>query len=246
MSLIIGIIGAMREEINKLEEHVKDKKVHVVNKFMTFTQGTLEGKQVVYAYSGIGKTFASSVATILILNFKCTHILFTGVAGGLTNELEIGDIVIAKDLVDYDMNCTNFKNFMEPDYKYQIGEIPFTSPKVHILPCDKSLIELGLKSSVSKETKLYIGRIATGSEFLTQDRKKGLKNLWTELENPLGAEMEGSAVAQICFAFEIPFLAIRAISDKLDGDANKEFGTFVQKAADNTYTIIQNIVKNVQ
>lgn len=246
MSLMIGIIGAMMEEIKKLEEHVKEQKIHVLNEHMSFTSGNLEGKPVVFARAGIGKTFASSVATIMLVHFKCTHILFTGVAGGLTNELEIGDIVIAKDLVDYDMNCKNFINYFEPEYKYKLGEIPFTKPLVYLLPCDESLIKFALQSSISKETKMYIGRIATGSEFLTQKRKKELKDIWNELQNPLGVEMEGSAVAQICFAFKIPFLAIRAISDKLDGDANKEFGTFLQKAADNTFHIIQNVVKNIQ
>jgi adenosylhomocysteine nucleosidase len=160
----------------------------------------------------------------------------------MSESLGLGDIVIAKDVIDYDMDCRNFILSFNPSYKHKLGEIPFSN--LRAFPCDPKLMEIALKSNV--EAKTHVGRIATGSEFVVQSRKQHLfDKYWKELENPLCLEMEGSAVAQICHVYKIPFLVLRTISDTFSGDANEEFDKFLKVAAEHNNAIALFILKNL-
>eukprot|EP01080_Neovahlkampfia_damariscottae_P011951 gene11951-5352_t len=238
----IGILGAMPEEIQLIQSEAQNVVEHKLNDFTTIYEGILENKKIVFGVSGVGKTFASSVVTTMIHKFHITTLIFTGLAGGMSEDNELGEIVIGKDVIDYDMDCRNFILPFDSEYKHKLGEIPFT--KLRAFACDQKLIEIAMKSD-TKVTK-KIGRIATGSEFVVQSRKQEIfDKSWKELEFPLCVEMEGSAVAQICQVYNIPFLLLRTISDTFKGDANLEFGKFLKVAAEHNNSMALFIVKNL-
>eukprot|EP01027_Heterolobosea_sp_BB2_P001480 GEZU01002247.1.p1 GENE.GEZU01002247.1~~GEZU01002247.1.p1 ORF type:complete len:259 (-),score=60.37 GEZU01002247.1:174-950(-) len=246
-----GIIGAMNEEIAKLQEHVTDRVDIVHNHYLTFTEGKLHGREVVFAKCQVGQIFAASVATTLITVFKVDAVIFTGVAGAMSEDLNVGDIVVGHDVICYDMNCKNFLLPWDMEYRHKLGEIPIIrTPEGKALReflCTEHMIDLALKAPRPEGVKMKRGRIITGSEFLTSERKKELRAL-LEQEGTFGevsaVEMEGAAVAQICHVYNVPFILLRSISDSLHGDALVEFSTFVQSAADNLWSVVSYIVSN--
>ena len=119
----IGILAAMPQEIVKLEENVTDQ-VKTQKGIFSFTTGKLGGKDVVFGAANIGMVFAGSAATTMINEFGATAIVFTGVAGGLLPGQKVGDLVVGKDVVNYEMDARSFCPPWDADYKYQLGEIP--------------------------------------------------------------------------------------------------------------------------
>jgi len=186
-SVKVGIIGAMPEELAKLHEKAKTHTERKHGKYITFYEGVIDDCEVVYALSNVGMVFASSVATTMIDVYGATHVIFTGVGGGLKEGQSIGDIVIAKDLINYDFNCKNFEMSFAPDKKFERGEIPFVGLKD--FACDEKLIQLALEAPHPSRTPV-VARVVTGSEFVVGSRKKELKPLWEELGNPHIVEME--------------------------------------------------------
>eukprot|EP01080_Neovahlkampfia_damariscottae_P005324 gene5324-9134_t len=239
---VIGVLGAMPEEIQLIQQKAKNVVTHKLNNFITIFEGEIEGKKIVFGNSGVGKTFASSVVTTMINQFQITSLIFTGLAGGMSESIGLGDIIIAKDVIDYEMDCRNFKLPWDETYQHKLGEIPFL--QLRTFPCDKKLIDIAMKTKIEVSKKL--GRIASGSEFVIQSRKKEIYDkIWKELEFPDCLEMEGSAVAQICHVYQIPFLLIRTISDTFKGDANLEFGKFLKVAAQHNNEMAIDIIKNL-
>jgi adenosylhomocysteine nucleosidase len=239
---IIGVLGAMPEEIQLIKEKAKNVIVHKLNEIMTIFEGELEGKKIIFAHSGVGKTFASSVVTTMIVQFKIEALIFTGLAGAMSESLGLGDVVIGKDVIDYEMDCRNFILPWDRNYQHKLGEIPFLNFRTYA--GDEKLAEIAMKSNVG--VKIHSGRIATGSEFVIQSRKQDLYDkFWKDLEYPLCLEMEGSAVAQICHVYKIPFILLRAISDTFKGDANQEFEKFLKIAAEHNNQMAVFIIKNL-
>eukprot|EP00622_Pseudochattonella_farcimen_P004269 FR739627.1.p1 GENE.FR739627.1~~FR739627.1.p1 ORF type:complete len:212 (+),score=33.41 FR739627.1:55-636(+) len=187
---------------------------------------------------------ASCVTTALINLFKVEALVFTGVAGGLTEALKVGDIVVASHAINYDMDVTAFTLPWQPDYKHQRGELPFTNWRDY--EADPHLLTLATNSTTAaagaSDMTVKVGRIATGSEFVTVPRKIELKATWDLVGNPDAVEMECAGVAQVCKMYQVPFLGLRAISDTITGDANADFGAFCQEAADNLWPIVESIV----
>ena len=227
----IGIIGAMDEEVDILVE-LMDIKETIEKASLKFYKGTLEGKDIVLVRCGIGKVNSALCTQILISEFDVDAIVNTGVAGALHSELDVQDIVISTDAIQYDVDTTAFG-----DPK---GTIPRMESSVFV--ADEKLINAAYESSVkeSKSNKVFKGRVATGDIFISS------KELKDELVNDFNAycgEMEGGAIAHVCTLNKVPFVIIRAMSDKADGSADVTYDEFVKVAAHNSKDIVLNMLK---
>jgi len=231
---VIGIIGAMHEEIIELKKEMIDlKELKVAN--MVFYSGKLEEKNIVLVESGIGKVNAAICTTILIEKFSIKKLIFTGVAGGVNNKLNVGDIVISTDLIQHDVDATAF------GAKY--GEIPRMG--IINFKADKDLIKIAedVSKKMFDDKNIMVGRILSGDQFISStDKITWLRDTF----HGECVEMEGAAVAQVCYVYKIPFVVLRAISDKADHSANVDFAKFVHIAADNSKNIVLGMLKNMR
>ncbi|MCK5780712.1 MAG: 5'-methylthioadenosine/adenosylhomocysteine nucleosidase [Psychrilyobacter sp.] len=230
---MIGIIGAMHEEIIELKGLIKNLKEEKVIG-MSFFSGELEGKEIVLVEGGIGKVNATICTTLLIEKFKIEKLIFTGVAGGTNPEIEVGDIVISNELIEHDFDCTAFG--------MKHGEIPRMDTS--IFKSDAKLIKLAKKSAsiVFSKENIYVGRIVSGDQFIAESEKI---NWLRETFNSECTEMEGAAVAHVCHMFNLPFVILRSISDKANGNAKTDFQEFVKLAAKNSKKLVVEMVKNI-
>ena len=223
---IIGVIGAMEEEVSLLIGQMKNKETKVMAG-MEFHRGKLWQNEAVVVKSGIGKVNMAVCTQILIDVYKVSLVINTGVAGGLYEKLNVGDIVISSDAVLHDMDCTQFG--------YKMGQIPRMD--VYAFPADKGLIKLAKESCelVNPEIQCFVGRVATGDQFIASNEKKQ----WI-IENfdAYCAEMEGAAMAQTAFLNKVPFVIIRAISDKADNSANITYAEFERQAIVHTMKLL--------
>jgi len=242
---IIGIMGAMPPEIAMLKKHVENVKEVKINDTLVVFTGTFAGKQVVFASAGVGSVFAATTATTMIVKFKCAAVVFTGVAGGLKEGQKVGDIVLGADVVNYDMDVTKFVPF--PGCTFKLGQLPFINWLEY--PSDPKLLALAREASLpttfsQKGGVVREGRIVTGSVFVDVPGKKELVKKLKDagIGEPEAVEMECAAVAQVCRAFGVPFLGLRALSDTMKGDANADFNAFTNEAADNLWPIVSQII----
>lgn len=230
---MIGIIGAMHEEIIELKSEMNNiEEINIAN--MIFFKGLLEGKEIVLVESGIGKVNSSISTTILINHFKVEKIIFTGVAGGISDDIHVGDIVISSDLVQHDVDVTAFG--------LDLGVIPRMDES--FFKADENLIKLAKEAALSifDEDKVRVGRIVSGDQFINSiDKVNWLK----EQFKCDAAEMEGASVAHVAHLFKIPFVILRAISDKANEEAKVDFPTFVHKAAQNSKLIVSKMLKKM-
>ena len=230
----IGIIGAMNEEVVELKAVMSDIKSENIGN-LEFFKGNLLGKDVVLVEGGIGKVNAAIGADTVIREFKAESIIFTGVAGAVDNKLNIADIVISKDLVQHDVDLTAFGRPM--------GLIPGNNSIE--FKADKNLIDIAYESAVKVlgKDKVKIGRIATGDQFIAdKDRVKMIG----EIFEASAVEMEGGAVAQVAQLYNVPFVVLRAVSDKADGSAKMTYEDFVVVAADNSANIVKEMLKRIK
>ncbi|QEK11983.1 5'-methylthioadenosine/adenosylhomocysteine nucleosidase [Crassaminicella thermophila] len=231
---LIGIIGAMDEEIQIVKEKMELKeKVELAG--MTFYKGNLVGKDIVVVRSGIGKVNAAVCTQILISNFHVDAIINTGVAGAIHDELEVGDIVISKDVIEHDFDVTGFGG-------YKLGQIPRMDE--YIFKADEKLVKVAVEASKKESVKYKttIGRIVSGDVFVACPDKKGF--LWKEFEGYC-AEMESAAIGHTCYLNKVPFVIIRAMSDKADGTAHVNFNEFVQESANNSVEIVLYMLTHI-
>ncbi len=233
MSKVIGIIGAMDDEIQMYQEHLTNARAIKHNSF-TFYTGTFHKHQVVLVKSGVGKVFAAMITQYLIDKFNVSSILFTGVGGSLNKSLKVGDVVIGTDSVhhDFDAIALGFKR----------GQISYTNYR--FFKADARLRALALKAHIDNH-KIMAGRILTGDQFFTQREKKKHKYLTAELKGDC-IEMEGAAVAQVCVMNKIPHLIIRTVSDQANGTAVKDYNTFKHLVAHNSFKIVHHILHNLR
>lgn len=229
----IGIIGAMDEEIRKLLSHSKVTREIPWN-FATFTLAELEGQRVVIVKSGVGKVLAAMICERLIDEFDPSAVIFTGAAGALSIQLEIGDVVVSTDCIQHDIDAQAL-GFMR-------GTIPYTEHRV--FTADKNLRDLALRTRL-RANKVIAGRILTGDQFITKHEMKDHMYLIDELKGD-AIEMEGGAVAQVCVLNKVPFLVVRTISDKADGTAAADFNKFLPTVAKNSYSVVRTVLKNIQ
>ena len=214
----LGIIGAMQEEVETLLEHMENKQTKT-RAGSTFYQGTLSGLDAVVVQCGIGKVNAALCAQILCDCFGVTHIVNTGIAGSLCAELDIGDLMVSRDAMYHDFDCCAFG--------YPVGKVP--DMDVIAFPADDIMISLAYAAAESVNPgHTKIGRVASGDQFVASPE---LKDRIIANTGGLCTEMEGAAIAQTAYRNGVPFVILRAISDKADNSADMDYPTFEKLAA---------------
>ena len=229
----IGIIGAMDLEVNALREAMQlETKITRAN--MDFYEGTLNGANVVIVRCGIGKVNAALCTQILADCFCVTHIINTGVAGSLNAKLDIGDIVISRDAIHHDVDVTIFG--------YALGEVPQIG--VREFAADKTMAELALETcrKVNPDIHAIMGRVVSGDQFISSSEVKD--RLIRTFAGDC-AEMEGASIAHGAYLNHIPFVIIRAISDKADNSAEMDYPTFEAAAADHSAALVKELVAHL-
>ena len=230
---MLGIIGAMDEEVAKLKE--KMEQVHIVEKAgMQFYRGSLCDREVVIVKCGVGKVHAAMCTQAMIDLFPVDGIVNTGIAGSLNAEINIGDIVLAKDALEHDMDAVSFG--------YPLGQIP----RMNTLSftADEHLRKVAKESCdrVLSGVKVFEGRVVSGDQFVSSHEKKD----WlVETFGGYCTEMEGAAIAHAAYLNNIPFLIIRAISDKADDSASMDYPAFEKMAIANSVTLILEMAGNL-
>ncbi len=230
---MLGIIGAMDEEISQIAELMTDVEETTIAE-MTFKKGTIGGKEVVAVRSGIGKVNAAMCTQILATYFHVDSVINTGVAGSLRNEINIGDIVISTDALQHDMDATGFG--------YELGVIP--RMKVSTFVADDRLAKLAKEACIEANLGIgvHCGRVVSGDQFITD---KATKQRLIDNFDGYCTEMEGAAIAQAAYLNGIPFLVIRAISDKADDSANMDYSEFERHAIDNSVALMKILIANI-
>ena len=229
----IGIIGAMDLEVDSLKAEMTVSKVEK-RAGMEFFEGTLNGASVVIVRCGIGKVNAALCAQLLADQFQVTHIINTGVAGSLNAKLDIGDILISSDALQHDMDVTILG--------YQPGEVPQLG--LREFPADKRLAELA-KTACEKANPdicVMFGRVVSGDQFISS---KEVKNRLIQQFAGDCTEMEGAAIAQAAYLNDIPFVIIRAISDKADDSSEMDYPTFEAAAAKHSAALVKEMVRSI-
>ena len=228
---MLGIIGAMDEEVAMIKAQLTDVQVET-RAAMDFYKGKLEGKEVVVVRSGIGKVNAAVCTQILVDHYGVDAVINTGIAGSLRNEIEIGDVVLSTDTAQHDMDATGFG--------YPVGQIP--QMEEFSFPADETLRNLALKccKEVNPDIGVFTGRIVSGDQFISDRVKKDwiAKNF-----GGFCTEMEGAAIAQAAYLNHVPFLIIRAISDKADNSATMDYSEFEVKAVRHSVNLILAIAE---
>ena len=227
---IVGIIGAMDEEVASLKAAVESPENTSIAG-MEFCKGKLDGLDVVIVQCGVGKVNAGVCAHTLTNLFGCTKIINTGVAGSLDAQIDIGDIVVSTDAVQHD--------FTAEAVGFAKGEIPYTG--LYAFPADEMMRKAAVEAAraVTPDMHVFEGRVCSGDQFIASKEQK--ERIISGFGG-LCCEMEGGAVAQVCYLNKTPFVIIRAISDKPDGSANVEYETFKEKAAERCAAIVRYMV----
>ena len=226
---MIGIICAMKIEADAIRASLSNTTSETVSG-IEFTKGTLHGKEVVIAICGIGKVFAAICTEAMILRYSPSLIINSGVAGTLTDELSIGDIAIAKDLVQHDMDTSPLGDPV--GLISGINKIHFEADEAAVKAFEKAVAEVGANS--------VVGTIASGDQFMSDTEKK---NTIRDRFGAIACEMEGASVAHVAYVNNVPFAVLRAISDSASGDAQMEYPKFVAMAAKRSHAIIDRFVK---
>lgn len=230
----LGIIGAMSVEIETLKENMAGVR-ESFRSGMTFYEGTLEQLQVVVVVCGVGKVNAALCVQVLCDCYCVTHIVNTGVAGSLCAELDIGDFLISKDAIYHDFDCHVLSGL------YPVGQVPGTA--VHAFPADAYLTELAYRAAEQVHPgHARIGRVASGDQFICD---KTIKDKIIADTGALCTEMEGAAIAHAAWKNGVPFVVIRAISDKADNSAEMDYPTFEAIAAKRCAAVTQLLAKNL-
>ena len=244
---VTAILGAFPTEVTTLEEQVTNKQEHTIEQ-IRFVSGKLKGRKVAIAFTGIGKVNAAMTTTLMIEHFKPKEVIFTGIAGATNPDLELGDIVIATKAAQHDLGL-----FTPEGIKHRGARNPLNGRRNPVFfEADKRLLkvaELAVKQvkfkAIKTDTgqrapKIVKGVVVTGDVFVSSDAKR------TELHSILGAdavEMEGAAVAQICYQQSVPCLVIRSLSDNADERARQDWQNFYELAAENSARLVIKITE---
>jgi len=226
-----GLIGAMREEILLLEHDIQNLKVHQYGT-RKFYEGTIGGKEVVMCLSGWGKVAAASTATTLINVFNVDQLVFIGMAGSLMENLQIGDIVVADQLIQHDVDLSRLDGFpgIEPPF-YKKFRFPVRQgAQRRALEAVKQFtynLHDDKYPDINKQyrPKIHIGAIGTGDQFVAS--QKGKDKIIERHPELFCTEMEGAAIGQVASDYHIPCSVIRIISDNADEEAHSTFAKFL-------------------
>ncbi len=226
----IAVMGAMSEEIAPILEMVGTYQTteYAQNRYY---EAQYKGHDLVIAYSKIGKVFSTLTAATMIEKFGAEILLFSGVAGGINPELKIGDLIVATALCQHDLDITAFG--------HPHGYVP---EGAQFIKAEQKLISVASEVAQEMGVKLKEGIIATGDQFVHSEERKA----WIQKTfNADALEMEGTSVAVVCEALEVPFLILRAISDTADMDASFNFDEFLESSAKESAVFIMKMVEKI-
>lgn len=232
MTVKLGIIGAMEVEADYLKAQMKDASVeHRAG--MVFFCGRLGATEAVVVRCGVGKVNAAVCVQVLVDVFAVTHVVNTGVAGSLDASIDIGDVVVSTDALHHDVDVTNLG--------YEFGQVP--QMDCLSFAADPQLVDAALHAvaEVAPSIRAFTGRVVSGDRFVCDAAEK---RLLVERFGGRCCEMEGAAVAQACYLNGIPFVIVRAISDKADGSDEELYPVFEEKAARNCARIVERLVQD--
>ena len=226
---MIGVIGAMDVEVARLKEQMEQ--VTILKKAgMEFYRGILNGKEVVVVQAGVGKVNAACCTQCLIDHFGVDCVINTGIAGSLQAKINIGDVVLATDAVEHDMDAVSFG--------YPLGQIP--GMKEFSFEADEKLRKVAKEccEKVNPDIQVFEGRVLTGDQFIAEkDKKQWLVDHF----QGYCTEMEGAAIAHAAYLNQVPCLIVRAISDKADDSATEDYPTFEKKAVEHSVRLIYEL-----
>ncbi|CAI6022166.1 5'-methylthioadenosine/adenosylhomocysteine nucleosidase [Cohnella sp. JJ-181] len=229
---MIGIIGAMQEEIDLLLGALEDE-VEMHRSGIRYVAGSLHGRKVVVCKSGVGKVNAAICTQVLIDRFNADKIIFTGVAGALDPELEIGDIVVSSSSMQHDIDVTALG--------YARGILPYQDSSDWA--ADEALVQAAREAGDQVfPGRVKTGKVLSGDQFIA-DREQ-VKRLREELGGTC-VEMEGASVAQVCAMNQVPYVVIRSISDKADGSADVNFAEFTVVASNRSFAIVNALLQRL-
>lgn len=230
----IGIIGAMDVEVTFLRNLMGNDAKRTEAGSIVFEEGKIHGVDVVLVRSGVGKVNAALCAQRLALQFGCTHIINTGIAGAMAHGLGVMDFVVSTNAVYHDMDATGFG--------YKKGQIP--QMNVFAFEADKAMIQAAKKafadSELSKGHKMIEGRIATGDQFISE---KSVKSQIAENFEPACVEMEGAAIAHACYLNKVPFVILRCMSDMADDLSSNGYDFNEPVAAELSARIVEKMIE---
>ena len=232
-NVMIGIIGAMEEEVAILKDRMENCTVTTIAS-MDFYEGILSGKEAVVCRSGIGKVNAAVCTQVLLDRFNVDTVINTGIAGSLNSTIDIGDIVLSVDTLQHDVDAKGFG--------YEPGVIP--RMETSIFKADEWLVALAKEccERVNPDIKVFTGRVLSGDQFISD---KILKARLTSFFRGDCTEMEGAAVAQAAYLNHIPFVIIRAISDKADDSATEDYPVFEKKAIAHCVALVTELLNKM-
>ena len=225
---MIGVICAMAVEVQGLKTAMENVKIYNYGR-MEFTAGTIGNNQVVTVECGVGKVNAAMCAQIMIDRFSPDVVINSGVAGAVSRDVKIYDMVIATEVLQHDMNV---KALGDPQ-----GEITFNDENRIYFPCDEKVVQT-LEKACDK--KVFKGRIASGDMFVSEVNQRLQIN---KDFNALACEMEGGAIGQVCYRNDVPFCVFRVISDDVDSNEGEDFRTFCEKASRISIKAMKNFME---
>lgn len=230
---MIGIIGAMEEEVAVLKDDMQDKEVSMKAR-MEFCKGKLYGRDAVVVRSGIGKVNAAVCAQILIDEYGVDALINTGVAGSLNADIDIGDLVISTDAVHHDMDATIFGD--------PVGQVPRMD--VFSFEADRNLIAKAKAANekANPELHTFFGRVVSGDQFVSSAE---VKDRLVEQFHGFCTEMEGAAIAHTAYLNDVPFVIIRAISDKADNSATMDYPAFEKQAILHSVRLMRELIPQI-
>lgn len=226
-----GIIAAMQEEMCEIEKIMEEKQAKQIYE-LNFIIGKINSLDVVLVEAGVGKVNAARTTQILIDNFNVEAIINVGSAGSANDELDIGDIVIGEKIVQHDFDITAFGH--PKGYISNVGQY-IESDSILIKKMEQAILKMQ-----DNEFKIKLGTIASGDIFCTEPKMKEKIRYKFEAD---AIEMEGAAIAQVCKLDNIPFIIIRSISDKPNGNNHITFDQFLEKASKRCAQIIKEFLK---
>lgn len=230
---MIGIIGAMDEEVEQIVSAMEITRQET-KAGMTFNAGKLSGRDVVIVRSGIGKVNAAVCTQILADDFNADYVINTGIAGSLKAEIDIADVVISSDVLHHDVDATGFG--------YPLGQIPRMDTLS--FAADERLIGLAREAcaEVIPQVGVHVGRVVSGDQFISD---KEVKDRISKNFGGFCTEMEGAAIAQTASLNKIPFVILRAISDKADDSATMDYPAFEKQAIANSVLLLKELVAHI-
>ncbi len=227
MSDKIGVIGAMEVEVQLLRQEL-DGCTIVAHAGMEFNEGTLNGQAVVVARCGIGKVNAALCTQIMVDLYGVTHVVNTGIAGSLDARIDIGDLVVSTDAVHHDVDASVFG--------YAPGQVPDLGTFAFASDASLRAAVVAAAAKAAPGVGVHEGRVVSGDQFIASDEVKA--RLAGEFGG-LRCEMEGASIAQACWLNGVPFVVVRAISDKADGSAEMAYPEFEELAAHRCAAIVE-------